>query len=281
MRNSVCLSLMLGLLTVMPAMAYDSPNGRCYAERVPGTITYDYVVYFENDRPKANEKDLVKAMPTQAACVKELTEKLNNIPVTADTRIFLLASTDKTASDDYNKKLSDRRLQAVKNLFNIKYAGHLLVHRAGEVEDAFTGTGKKRNPKERAVRIIVATTVEQVREVEKFLSRSEYEREITVINVQNGDAEASAARIRSIAGNIRGLTGSLDASVWKDKQGNFNTSRLVSDSVAGVVLGTAGGLITSNVIKKNQLKGGFQDIKCTVGGQIIAEYGDDFIVGIQ
>ena len=70
-------------------------------------------------------------------------------------------------------------------------------------------------------------------------------------------------------------------SVWKDAEGNFNTARLASDSIAGVVLGTAGGLITSHVVKKNQIENGFEDIKCTIGGQNVAEWGDQFRVGIQ
>ena len=68
-------------------------------------------------------------------------------------------------------------------------------------------------------------------------------------------------------------------SVWKNKSGKFNTARLASDSVAGVVLGTAGGLITSNLVRKNQIRTGFEDISCTVGGQKIADWGDEFTVG--
>lgn len=100
---------------------------------------------------------------------------------------------------------------------------------------------------------------------------------------QRQEAEQAAAkgRITSIMGNLSSLQSGLSKSVWKNKEGNFNTSRLVSDSVAGVVLGTAGGLITSNVIKKNQVKGGFEDIQCTVRGQVVAGYGDEFQVGIQ
>ena len=72
-----------------------------------------------------------------------------------------------------------------------------------------------------------------------------------------------------------------EVSVWKDAEGKFNTARLASDSIAGVVLGTAGGLITSSVVKKNQVEDGFEDIKCTIGGQNVAEWGDQFRVGIQ
>ena len=99
-------------------------------------------------------------------------------------------------------------------------------------------------------------------------------------------AQAAAQRtasqnIANAASKINGITSSFKKTVWKNEEGNFNTSRLVSDSVAGVVLGTAGGLITSSVIKKNQVKNGFEDIKCTIGGQTVAEYGDEFRVGVQ
>ena len=69
--------------------------------------------------------------------------------------------------------------------------------------------------------------------------------------------------------------------VWKNAEGKFNTARLASDSIAGVVLGTAGGLITSHLVKKNQVKTGFEDIQCTVGGQKVADWGDEFMVGIR
>lgn len=72
-----------------------------------------------------------------------------------------------------------------------------------------------------------------------------------------------------------------NVSVWKTAEGNFNTARLASDSVAGVVLGTAGGLITSHLVKKGQVKNGFEDIQCTVGGQKVADWGDEFTVGIR
>ncbi len=80
---------------------------------------------------------------------------------------------------------------------------------------------------------------------------------------------------------IDSIKASFDVTVWKDAEGKFNTSRLISDSVAGVVLGTTGGLVTSSVVKKKQVENGFEDIKCTVGGQVVADWGDDFNVGIQ
>ena len=50
---------------------------------------------------------------------------------------------------------------------------------------------------------------------------------------------------------------------------------------AGVVLGTAGALITSNIVKKNQVESGFEDIQCTISGQNVAGFGDEFTVGVK
>ena len=83
---------------------------------------------------------------------------------------------------------------------------------------------------------------------------------------------------------IDGLYKKLDGllaglSVWKNAEGKFNTSRLLSDSVAAVVLGTTSGVITSTLVKKNQIKKGFESLRCMVGGQPVADYGDEFVVG--
>ena len=93
--------------------------------------------------------------------------------------------------------------------------------------------------------------------------------------------QQSQKRISDAANKLQYLTDGLGVSVWKTADGNFNGARLASDSVAGVVLGTAGGLITSSVVKKNQIKNGFEDIKCTIGGQSVADYGDEFTVGVK
>ena len=94
-------------------------------------------------------------------------------------------------------------------------------------------------------------------------------------------AAASRRRIEGAISDIESIVSTLDRSKWKNAEGGFNTSRLLSDSIAGVVLGTAGGLITSHVVKKNQVEGGFEDIQCTVGGQVVSGWGDEFQVGIQ
>ena len=91
----------------------------------------------------------------------------------------------------------------------------------------------------------------------------------------------STATINSAAQQLNDIMAGLKISVWKNREGEFNTARLASDSIAGVVLGTAGGLITSHLVKKGQVKAGFEDIQCTIGGQKVADWGDEFTVGIR
>ena len=86
-------------------------------------------------------------------------------------------------------------------------------------------------------------------------------------------------QIREIRARLDGIMSGLKVSVWKDEEGNFNTARLASDSIAGVVLGTVGGVVTSVIVKKNQIKKGFEAIQCAIGGQTVANYGDEFVVG--
>ena len=87
------------------------------------------------------------------------------------------------------------------------------------------------------------------------------------------------AEIDSKYSKVKELTDSFKKNVWRDAEGNFNTARLASDSIAGVVLGTVGGVVTAHVVKKAQLKQGFEDIQCHIGGQSVAGYGDGFVVG--
>jgi len=123
-------------------------------------------------------------------------------------------------------------------------------------------------------------------------SQAGYDAMVNLVNVYIEDCQAKQKEKDAL--NQRNKLNSLNASilgamdgwkktlsVWKTSKGDFNTARLASDSVAGVVLGTAGGLITSKVVKKNQVKTGFEDISCTIGGQKVADWHDEFTVGIQ
>ena len=70
-------------------------------------------------------------------------------------------------------------------------------------------------------------------------------------------------------------------SVWKTVDGKFNTARLASDLTSAVVLGTVGGVVSGVVIKKKQVEKGFEVLHCKVGGQKIADWGDEFTVGFR
>lgn len=87
--------------------------------------------------------------------------------------------------------------------------------------------------------------------------------------------------VSDVYDDLKSISDGFGRSHWKTASGNFNGARLASDSIAGVVLGTVGGVVTSNVIKKNQVKGGFESLQCTVGGQLVADFGDQFQVGIR
>ena len=100
-------------------------------------------------------------------------------------------------------------------------------------------------------------------------------------DADNAARDKSRDKVNSAMSVLNAFAAGEDASVWKNADGKFNTARLASDATAGVVLGTAGGLISNRLIKKNQIKKGFDGISCYVGGQIVADYGDEFTVGMQ
>lgn len=114
-----------------------------------------------------------------------------------------------------------------------------------------------------------------------FLELQNFIKDQSTLSELSSQQAASRRRIANAVSDIRSVVDNLDISKWRTAEGNFNTSRLLSDSIAGVVLGTAGGLITSNVMKKNQASNGLEDIQCTVGGQVVAGWGDQFQVGIH
>lgn len=70
-------------------------------------------------------------------------------------------------------------------------------------------------------------------------------------------------------------------SVWKTENGRFNGARLGVDAGAGVVLGTVGAVITNKVVKNSQKKNGLENIKCTIGGQEVAKFGEETITEIR
>ena len=104
--------------------------------------------------------------------------------------------------------------------------------------------------------------------------------EVCAVDTYNMISQATQ-KINVAVDSLRSYVSDLDVSKWKTADGKFNTARLASDSIAGVVLGTAGGLITSNVVKKHQVEDGFEDLQCVIGGQTVAGWGDEFTVGVH
>ena len=107
---------------------------------------------------------------------------------------------------------------------------------------------------------------------EKFCNDSRYSREV-VLDAQTKKAIENMNAFFKMAEE--------DITVWRTEEGKFNTARLASDATAGVVLGTVGGVVSAKVIKKNQLEKGYDALKCTIGGQKMADWGDVFNVGLR
>ncbi len=93
----------------------------------------------------------------------------------------------------------------------------------------------------------------------------------------NADStNATTDSISDLAGRLAKVEDQFGLSKWRTAEGKFNTARLASDLTAGVVLGTTGALVTSSVVKKKQVKDGFESLECTVGGQHVGDWGDVF-----
>ncbi|MFQ6739421.1 MAG: hypothetical protein ACLRFJ_02015 [Alphaproteobacteria bacterium] len=137
------------------------------------------------------------------------------------------------------------------------------------------------------VQIVMAIT-EVIRQCDAHnISESDFNNAYTEISIMISkliaEQNAQSAHINDLAGQIDSKINNLGGELkkWRNIDGSFNTARLASDSIAGVVLGTVGGVVTSSIIKKNQVEDGFEDIKCAIGGQSVASYGDQFSVGLQ
>ena len=87
---------------------------------------------------------------------------------------------------------------------------------------------------------------------------------------------ADPKSISILAGRLAKVEGQFGLSKWRTADGEFNKARLASDLTAGVVLGTTGALVTASVVKKKQVKEGFEALECTIGGQRVGDYGDKF-----
>lgn len=181
----------------------------------------------------------------------EINTRLNGVKPD-EISIAMIGSASKAGNDPLNIKLSKDRMNAVKTLVPTSYNVDVEV-KSGESN---ANVKQEHDPQDRSVLVIFSKT--------------------------GGISAAKQKEIADLHSKLVALGwSSMERDVWKDKDGEFNTARLASDSIAGVVLGTAGGLISSHVIKKSQIKKGFEDIRCVIAGQSVADWGDLFQVGIQ
>ncbi len=99
------------------------------------------------------------------------------------------------------------------------------------------------------------------------------------IEIKDSATSQSISRINSIAAGINAeLGGADDASVWRNADGKFNTTRLLADLGGAAVGGVTAGLITSSVMKNNQVKKELKDVKCRIANKDVATWGDSFQV---
>lgn len=307
----LCSLFVLSAFSSTAFAAKPLPDGKCYETH--GSADYNMIIYFENDYPKRTDKNLndINGMFSSATdgavqCYNNMKSALAsdiiNKITKEDEAIFLLASTDTLASADYNVALATRRAGfAMKALAEAGIPEDVLnnqvkVFIGGESNAATEISESGSNPKERAIRIIV-------KQANDYTPPAEYHEvnlanninitnntqntltSMTSIVLDNSQAAANKKHIEivSIANDLQNMNNQFerDRSHWKTASGNFNGARLASDSIAGVVLGTAGGLITSNVIKKNQIRSGFEDLQCVIAGQVVADYNDEFTTRIN
>ncbi|MDE6250370.1 MAG: hypothetical protein K2M34_01915 [Alphaproteobacteria bacterium] len=315
----LCSLFVLGTFASNAFAASPLPGGKCYETH--GGADYNMIIYFENDYPKRTDTHLsdIGGMFSSAAggaeaCYanmkSELVSNVINKITQDDEAIFLLASTDTLASADYNVALATRRAGfAMKALAEAGIPNDVLENQVkvfigGESNAAAETSESGSNPTERAIRIVVKQANEYTPPVEYHEVNLTNNINITnntitnttnnshnsltamtSINVNYDDSQLQAQQKRTeiglIVSELGQMNNSFDRSHWKTASGNFNGARLASDSIAGVVLGTAGGLITSNIIKKNQIRSGFEDLQCVIAGQVVADYNDEFTTRIN
>ncbi len=255
MKKILC-ALFSMFFVVAASLAADSRNATKCFERDSDSYGTVLKVFFDNDKSD---------FPTigEEKCLDALKNEFGGKITTGDEYVYLVGSTSQSGTWEYNADLAKKRVATVKNLLNrgLSKAPMLIKEFVGGETDAFVNNRNAHYADDRAVIVIINPNIEKlkVREIESRINK--------ILGLY-----------AKISMNYSSFF-SAERSVWKNEEGKFNTARLLSDSIAGVVLGTAGGLITANVVKKNQIENGFEDMRCTVGGQSVADWGDEFSVG--
>jgi hypothetical protein len=98
-------------------------------------------------------------------------------------------------------------------------------------------------------------------------------------NAEN--ARVAKQKIENVHAKLKRKQDTFKVSAWKDADGQFNTARLASDSIAGAAVGAVGGLLINKHVKKNQVEDGFEALGCTVKGETVAQWGEEFSIDIK
>lgn len=295
----VCSLFVLGVFAgdAFAAAAPSLPNGECYTTAPAG---YDYTIYFEHARPTPAESNSTyrKVTPNATSqCVSDLESILSTLRPSNDQECIILIGGADASGDNNgynNTDLSARRVGLVAKMFtSITNQDCIMAFYGGSAHSTATSPTTY-NAEERSVRVIITRksaaetitlepiTINLTNNITNNTTQN-IMTGITSVVLDNRLAVANQKRIdiASIVSDLNNLNNSFGRSHWKTASGNFNGARLASDSIAGVVLGTAGGLITSNIIKKNQLNSGFENLHCVIGGQVVADYKDEFTTRIN
>lgn len=193
-------------------------------------------------------------------------------------KVVLIGSASRKGGSSHNTFLSNERVRSVSNY--IKDSNKVyMVTAAGESNAEAAEKPEDNNDwKDRSVHIVCARNPDDVGAIQSAYDVTLNLNFDTTINVS---ADADVVLIEK-AEEIDKIIADLGAAnKWRTEDGKFNTARLMTDLGAGVVLGTVGGVVTSVLMKKKQVEDGFENLKCTVGGQVVGSWGDTFKVGFK
>ena len=211
-------------------------------------------------------------------CKESITEKLDE-NFCKGGKLVLVGMASPRGEFVPNANLSIKRVNAVKKFLEGKVNIHI-SYAAGDV-NAESTNGVEANDNHlrfRAVEMYCIMTLEQQQQLERrYDIKIDIEFDVDV----NVTADADVV-LTGKTNEIDKIIADLDAAnKWRTEEGNFNTARLMTDLGSGVVLGTVGGVVTSVLMKKKQVEDGFENLKCTVGGQVVGSWGDTFKVGFK
>ena len=255
MKNILC-ALFSMFFVVAASLAADSKSAtKCFE--------WDSNSYSTVLRGFFNNNESVFPTIGEEKCLDTLKNEFGGKITTGNEYVYLVGSTSQSGNWEHNAELAKKRVATVKSLLNggLSKRPMLIKEFVGGETDAFVNNRNNHYADDRAVIVIINPNEEK-------LNAPQIENNINKILELYAKINMDYSSFFN-----------AERSVWKNEDGEFNTARLLSDSIAGVVLGTAGGLVTANVVKKNQLAEGFEDLRCTVGGQTVADWGDEFSVG--